>query len=168
MRTFSVLIPTALAAIVLSACGSESVSVPETDSLAYQGAEIFSTHCAGCHTISAAGTQGSGNRSLRAQGPNFDQRVESYDDVLFAIHNGGFSGAIMPQNIVVGDEAAKIATFLAKYSGSDVDEPAQPLPSANTETGEPDAVAGEQTTPSDTNEQGDGAAAGGGSTPPGK
>lgn len=134
--------------------------------MAYQGAEIFSTHCAGCHTISAAGTQGSGNRSLRVQGPDFDQRVESYDDVLFAIHNGGFSGAIMPQNIVVGDEAAKIATFLAKYSGSDISEPLQPLPSANTETGEPDAVAGAGTTDT-TGPAGDSASDGGG-TPPDK
>ena len=91
-----------------------------------EGAQLFATHCAGCHTISAAGTQGSGNRALRIQGPNFDQRVESYDEALFAIRNGGFSGAIMPQNIVVGDDAAKVAEFLAKYSGSDVDEAARP------------------------------------------
>jgi len=33
------------------------------------------------------------------------------------LHNGGFSGAIMPQNIVVGQEAQEVAQFLAKYSG---------------------------------------------------
>ena len=60
MRTLSVLIPAVLAAIVLSACGTESVSVPESDGAAYEGAEIFATHCSGCHTLSAAGTQGSG------------------------------------------------------------------------------------------------------------
>ena len=38
-------------------------------------------------------------------------------DVLFAIQNGGFSGAIMPQNIVVGDEAEEVARFVAKYAG---------------------------------------------------
>ena len=37
--------------------------------------------------------------------------------MLFAIRNGGFSGAIMPENIVVGDEAQAVAEFLAKYSG---------------------------------------------------
>ncbi len=126
MRTLSVLIPAVLAAIVLSACGTESVSVPESDGAAYEGAEIFATHCSGCHTLSAAGTQGSGNRTLRVQGPNFDQRVESYDDVLFAIHNGGFSGAIMPQNIVVGEEAEAVAEFLSEYAGSDVEEPPRP------------------------------------------
>ena len=38
----------------------------------------------------------------RTNGPNFNVRKESRDDVLFAIRNGGFSGAIMPANIVVG------------------------------------------------------------------
>lgn len=142
MRPLSVLIPTAIAAVALTACGTESVSVPSSDAAEHDGAEIFATHCAGCHTISAAGTQGSGNRQLRVQGPNFDQRVESYDDVLFAIRNGGFSGAIMPQNIVVGDEAEAIAAFLAEYSGSDVEEPPRPESESETGTG-PEAGEGE-------------------------
>jgi mono/diheme cytochrome c family protein len=119
VRTLKLIVPTALAALALTACGSEGVSVPEDDTVAREGAEIFATHCAGCHTLSAAGTQGSGNRNLRVQGPNFDQRTESYEDALFAIHNGGFSGAIMPQNIVVGDEAEEVARFVAKYAGED-------------------------------------------------
>ena len=39
--------------------------------------------------------------------------------MLFAIQNGGFSGAIMPANIVVGDDAEAVADFLAEYSGKD-------------------------------------------------
>jgi mono/diheme cytochrome c family protein len=135
VRTLGVLIATASAALLLAACGSESVSVPESDTTAYEGAQIFATHCAGCHSISAAGTQGSGNRALRVQGPDFNQRKESYDDVLFAIHNGGFSGAIMPQNIVVGDEATSVARFLSKYAGADVVEQPRPTPTGNTEVG---------------------------------
>ncbi len=126
MRTLTVIIPAALAAIALSACGSESVSVPTSEPVAHAGGEIFATHCAGCHTLSAAGTQGSGNRNLRVQGPDFDQRTETYDDVLFAIHNGGFSGAIMPQNIVVGTEAKAVARFLSEYAGADIEEQPQP------------------------------------------
>jgi mono/diheme cytochrome c family protein len=127
-------------ALLLAACGSEGVSVsPETEATASRGAEIFATHCAGCHTISAAGTQGSGNRGLRVQGPNFDQRKEAYNEALFAIRNGGFSGAIMPQNIVVGDDAAMVAEFLAKYSGTDVEESPRPTASPASETGESDA-----------------------------
>jgi mono/diheme cytochrome c family protein len=119
------LIAIVLAALALGACGSESVSVASDDPN-YAGALLFSTHCSGCHTLSAAGTQGSGNRSLRTQGPNLDQRTETEDDALFAIENGGFSGAIMPQNIVVGDDAAAVAKFVAEYAGSDVVESPRP------------------------------------------
>ena len=40
--------------------------------------------------------------------------------MLYAIGNGGFSGAIMPENIVVGREAKDVACFLEKYSGKQV------------------------------------------------
>jgi hypothetical protein len=39
------------------------------------------------------------------------------DNVLYAIRNGGFSGAIMPENIVVGQDANDVAAFLSKYAG---------------------------------------------------
>ena len=42
-----------------------------------RGAVLFATHCSGCHTLSAAGTQGSGNRGERTQGPNLNQRTET-------------------------------------------------------------------------------------------
>ena len=86
----------------------------------YEGAVLFSERCSGCHTLKAAGAEGSANRALRNQGPNLDERTESVDDVLHAIRNGGFSGAIMPQNIVVGDEAQAVAEFVAEYAGTDV------------------------------------------------
>jgi mono/diheme cytochrome c family protein len=115
----------ALIALSIAACGEEGISV-STDSPDFEGAELFSTHCGGCHTLGAAGTQGTGNRGLRTQGPNLDQRSVSYEDALFAIRNGGFSGAIMPQNIVVGDEAEQVARFLAKYAGREAET--TPLP----------------------------------------
>ena len=83
---------------------------------------LFSERCSGCHTLTPAGTQGTANRALRQQGPNLDQRAESFDDVLFAIRNGGFSGAIMPQNIVTGREATSVAEFVSKYAGSEAGE----------------------------------------------
>ncbi|MCB0876336.1 MAG: c-type cytochrome [Solirubrobacterales bacterium] len=127
MRRLLVVIPIAAAALVLAACGTEDVSV--TNASDEEGAVLFADHCAGCHTLSAAGTQGSGNRSLRAQGPNLDQREISYDDALYAIHNGGASGAVMPQNIVVGDDAEKVAQFINDYSGTQVED--SPRPSAD-------------------------------------
>jgi mono/diheme cytochrome c family protein len=116
-----------LAALGLAACGmgEEGVSVSKSDSN-YNGAVLFATHCSGCHTLSAAGSQGSGNRGVRTQGPNLNQRTESYDDALFAIQNGGFSGAIMPQNIIVGEEAEAVARFVAKYAGEEAEESPRP------------------------------------------
>jgi mono/diheme cytochrome c family protein len=115
------------AALGLAACGfgKEGIEVSKDDPN-HQGAVLFSTHCAGCHTLSAAGTQGTGNRGQRAQGPNLNEREESKEDVLYAIQNGGFSGAIMPQNIVVGEEAEQVAEFVAKYAGAQAGEALRP------------------------------------------
>jgi len=121
-----------LAALGLTACGfgQQSVSVPP-DNAGHEGAELFATHCSGCHTLTAAGTQGTGNRGQRTQGPSLNQRTETYEDALFAIQNGGFSGAIMPQNIVVGKEAEEVARFVARYAGDEAEEsprPGEPSP----------------------------------------
>jgi mono/diheme cytochrome c family protein len=109
-----------VAALALSACGSQGVSVAK-DSPYYRGAVLFREHCSGCHTLSVVGAQGSATsikNRIRVNGPNFNIRQEKPEQVLYAIRNGGFSGAIMPENIVVGDDAKAIADFLAKYSGS--------------------------------------------------
>jgi mono/diheme cytochrome c family protein len=109
-----------VAALALSACGSQGVSVAK-DSPYYRGAVLFREHCSGCHTLSVVGAQGSATsikNRIRVNGPNFNIREEKVEQVLYAIRNGGFSGAIMPENIVVGDDAKAIADFLAKYSGS--------------------------------------------------
>ncbi|HXV04457.1 MAG TPA: cytochrome c [Solirubrobacterales bacterium] len=116
-----------LAAVALSACGfgKQGIALSKSDSN-YNGAVLFATHCSGCHTLSAAGTQGTGNRGVRTQGPSLNQRTETYKDALFAIQNGGFSGAIMPQNIVVGPEAEAVARFVAKYAGQEAETTPRP------------------------------------------
>jgi mono/diheme cytochrome c family protein len=104
---------------VAGACGSQGVQVSKTDPY-YHGAVLFRDHCSGCHTLSVVGAQGSATSikdRLRTSGPNFNVRKENAEQVLYAIRNGGFSGAIMPENIVVGSNAQAIANFLAKYSG---------------------------------------------------
>jgi mono/diheme cytochrome c family protein len=111
------------AAFSLSACGfgEEGITVSK-DSPDHEGAQLFAANCAGCHTLTPAGALGTGNRGTRTQGPNLDQRTETFESALHAIQNGGFSGAIMPQNIVVGEEAEKVARFVANYAGSDAGE----------------------------------------------
>jgi hypothetical protein len=112
------------AAFVVSACGTNHVGVPKSDP-AYAAdsaaATLFNQRCGGCHTLSYAGTHGSGQnpRTYEAiNGPNFDVRCERPAiRVLYAIENGGFSGAYMPQNVVVGKQAREIANFIARYAG---------------------------------------------------
>jgi mono/diheme cytochrome c family protein len=103
----------------LSACGSQSIDVASNDPT-YRGAQLFAERCSGCHTLGKVGAQGSATKVRdreRVDGPNFNTRKEQVDQVLYAIRNGGFSGAIMPENIVVGKDAQAVAEFLAKFSG---------------------------------------------------
>jgi mono/diheme cytochrome c family protein len=104
---------------VLGACGSQGIQVAKTSPY-YRGAVLFRDHCSGCHTLSVVGAQGSATNianRVKTNGPNFNIRKENVEQALFAIRNGGFSGAIMPENIVVGEDAQSLASFLAKYSG---------------------------------------------------
>jgi mono/diheme cytochrome c family protein len=107
------------AALLSSGCGSQSVSVPTSDAN-HNGAVLFAARCGACHTLEAAGTQGSATNVADKEtvdGPNLDFRHEAVPDVLFAIANGGFSGAIMPENIVTGKEADEVAKFVSEYAG---------------------------------------------------
>jgi mono/diheme cytochrome c family protein len=110
-----------LALAGLAACGKH-IEVPKSQPTLHAGAVLFNERCSGCHTFDAAGTSGSKSKreikgGERTNGPNFNTRRERKQDVLFAIRNGGFSGAIMPANIVVGKEAQQVADFVAAYSG---------------------------------------------------
>jgi mono/diheme cytochrome c family protein len=123
-RRAQILILTAalLSTAALAACGTENIDLPAGASAQERkGAELFVARCAGCHTLSVAGAEGSAfdpnDREIK-DGPNFDQRTESRDQVLYAIRNGGFSSGPMPQNIVVGADAEAVAAFVARYAGS--------------------------------------------------
>ncbi len=111
----------ALLLAALAGCGGEIG--PDTQTAAGRGAVLFNERCSGCHTFDAAGAQGSKpdrdatGTGERTNGPNFNERQETGDSVLYAIRNGGFSGAIMPENLVVGEDAQAVAEFLAKYAG---------------------------------------------------
>jgi mono/diheme cytochrome c family protein len=121
VRPLALILAAGALAAVTAACGTERIKVPH-NSPYYEGALIFSEHCSGCHTLSAAGTRGSPANIRDAtaiSGPDFDQRCERpVTRVLYAIENGGFSGAYMPQNVVVGEQARQVAEFVAHYAGS--------------------------------------------------
>lgn len=88
------------AAAVLAACGgTQSVHLSHADPN-YRGAQLFSQHCSGCHTLDVAGAEGSATRVRdreRTNGPNFNVRKEQRDQILYAIRNGGFSGRSCPR-----------------------------------------------------------------------
>ena len=124
MRSVSIITVAVAAMLGLTACGSEAIDVDTEADL--RGAQLFAERCSGCHTLEAAGSLGSSTRVVRNQGPNLDERAESPEDVLYAIQNGGFSGAIMPQQIVTGEDAQAVADFVAKYAGGEIDRPTRP------------------------------------------
>jgi mono/diheme cytochrome c family protein len=122
----------ALAALTIAAgsaigCGQEKNDVKEPGvaikgiPAQYQtGAKLFVERCSGCHSLGVVGAEGGALKVKdreRVDGPNFNVRKEDKDSILYAIRNGGFSGAIMPQDIVVGEEAEQVALFLEKYAG---------------------------------------------------
>jgi mono/diheme cytochrome c family protein len=110
-----------VAALLAVGCGSQQIDLDKDESQnAANGAELFSEHCSGCHSLDTVGAEGS---SISAEdkehtdGPNFNDRREDRNSVLYAIRNGGFSGAIMPENILTGQDAEDVADFLSKYAG---------------------------------------------------
>ncbi len=115
----------AVAALLgVSGCAQGEIDVDQANE---QGAVLFNERCSGCHTLDRANSYGSKPEGQlaggeRTNGPNFNVRKVNKDDALFAIRNGGFSGAIMPANVVVGEDAEKVAEFLDKYSGADAGE----------------------------------------------
>jgi mono/diheme cytochrome c family protein len=116
-------------ALALSACGSQEIKLAKTNP-DYKGAVLFLDHCSGCHTLAVVGAEGSAtsiSNRVKTNGPNFNIRKENVEQVLYAIRNGGFSGAIMPENVLVGEDAQDVARFLAAYSGLE----AEKVPSTN-------------------------------------
>jgi mono/diheme cytochrome c family protein len=120
-RLFLACCLTAFAALA-SGCGNK-IEVAKSKQPEHHGAVLFNERCSGCHTLDAADAFGSKPEGQvqggeRTDGPNFNVRKETREDVLYAIRNGGFSGAIMPANVVVGKDAEAVAIFLERYAGA--------------------------------------------------
>ena len=121
------------APLIAGACGTQGIQVSRSSPY-YRGAVLFRDHCSGCHTLSTVGAEGSATsirNRVRTNGPDFNIRKENPEQVLYAIRNGGFSGAIMPQNIVLGEDAQSVANFppeaknvpvVGAFSGVDVEK----------------------------------------------
>jgi mono/diheme cytochrome c family protein len=71
-------------------------------------AEVFSEACGTCHTLRAAGTQG-------VAGPSLDGRRLTAARVEQMILEGSVDGA-MPARILQGEQAARVARYVARAS----------------------------------------------------
>ena len=91
---------------------SPESSVPADDQL---GLQIFQINCGSCHTLAAAGTDGT-------IGPNLDQLLATgskspttvkanYNLVFNTVKNG--IGGRMPKGLVQGEQAKLVAQFVA-------------------------------------------------------
>ena len=82
---------------------SEQPLSPEEE----RGRMLFADNCGSCHTLDAAGTNGT-------VGPNLDEAQVDEAEVLQAIEQGGREpGGPMPAGIVTGEDAQAVAKFVA-------------------------------------------------------
>lgn len=72
--------------------------------------QLFTTSCAGCHTLAAAEATGTG-------GPDLDALAPDSARVLAAIENGGTGVGVMPANLLQGAQAQQVADYVAKVTG---------------------------------------------------
>jgi cbb3-type cytochrome c oxidase subunit III len=117
-------------ALLLSACGTGG-SISKASSDKENGRKVFQDKCAGCHTLSAAGSTGT-------IGPNLDAsfaqaRSEGFKEsaILDIVHDQiKFAGqypvaqnnpdlikANMPANLVTGQNAIDVAAYVAANAG---------------------------------------------------
>ena len=138
LKALAVVALLTLAAGVLVACGGREIELSSADANNAKvklGAELFYERCSGCHTLDSAVSEGSATKirdQERIDGPNFNVRPEDKEAILYAIRNGGFSGAYMPENIVVGAEAEAVAEFIAKYAGRNAEQAVTPASGGDT------------------------------------
>ena len=130
LRRLSAAIGGVAVILLLSACGTGG-SVVGKSADTTNGRKIFQTTCAGCHTLSAAG-------STATIGPNLDAafaeaRSEGYKEsaILDIVHdqikfpgqypvrqsNPDYLTANMPANLVTGQSAIDVAAYVAANAG---------------------------------------------------
>lgn len=97
-----------VAAYVASVAGAGGPSASPT-SLGTNGAAIFKSQCAGCHTLAAAGASGT-------VGPNLDQLKPALAIVVHQVTNGG---AIMPafKGKLTTAQIQAVAKYVASSAG---------------------------------------------------
>jgi cbb3-type cytochrome c oxidase subunit III len=108
-------LPLLCAAALLAGCGTGGKAASGDEQ---SGAKLFTSKCAGCHVLAAAGSQGT-------TGPNLD-------DAFAATRKQGFKESTiqnvvldqirapsppMPKNLVTGQDAQDVAAYVAAVAG---------------------------------------------------
>jgi cytochrome c6 len=75
-----------------------------------EGKTLFIETCKSCHTLAAVQAHG-------VTGPNLDDLGPDKQRVLNAIKNGGTGQDRMPKGLLQGEDAEKVATFVARVAG---------------------------------------------------
>lgn len=143
-RRLSAAIGGVAVALLLSACGTGG-SVVNASSDKENGRKMFQDKCAGCHTLSAAG-------SSATIGPNLDAafaeaRSEGFKEstILDIVHDQiefpgqypvrqndpNYLKANMPANLVTGQDAIDVSAFVAASAGLQGFAEAQPVSGTN-------------------------------------
>jgi cbb3-type cytochrome c oxidase subunit III len=105
------------AALLLAGCGTGGKASSHADQT--NGQKLFQSKCAGCHTLAAAGSQGT-------VGPNLDDAFRGDKEqhfkestiqnvVLLQIRQ---PSPPMPANLVKGEDAQDVAAYVAAVSGT--------------------------------------------------
>jgi mono/diheme cytochrome c family protein len=115
-----------LAAFGLSACG-DTVGYTEPTGDKIQGKELFVKNCGSCHTLRDAGTTGT-------IGPDLDyafvqSRIDGLGDdtilqvvraqIAYPVTKPSTGAPGMPANILEGEQADDVATYVASVAGLD-------------------------------------------------
>ena len=127
----------ALAAFVLLSAGcGETVGYTEATGDKTNGKVLFTEKCGGCHTLADAGTTGT-------IGPNLDDAfAESRrnglgestfvqvvrDQIAYSIEETSTGAPGMPQNLVTGQDAIDVSTYVASVAGTGAAPAPAPTP----------------------------------------
>jgi cbb3-type cytochrome c oxidase subunit III len=106
----------------LGACGTGGVAKGTGD--LQNGGTLFQQKCGGCHTLAAAGTQGTTGPDL--DGAFYADRAQGFKEETIknvVLDQIRLASAPMPQNLVKGQDAEDVAAYVASVAGKQGPEP---------------------------------------------
>lgn len=118
----------AAGALVVAGCGS--VGYQDASSNPSAGKTLFTERCGSCHVLADAGTSGTIGPSLDAAFYQFRQEIDSASDaedtirqvvrgqIAYPTVNPSTGEPGMPADIVKGQEADDVATYIASVAGT--------------------------------------------------